>query len=481
MLTKPIFCLLGVYLMKKIIKTTTGTFHGIADHQHVDFLGIPFGYGRRFKRAEEFSIAKFGKQEINKLQYAVHNGTQPMQNEALEQSESKINFGENCLNLDICTPDVDGDYPIVIEFYGGGFTTGGNYQKQMSWLDHQEVVHVVPNYRLGLFGWGKVDGGDTNVGLSDQLMAIQWVIDNARSFGGDVDNINLIGLSAGAKSISALMASNSKMLDRIKKVIMFSGGVQTIRDLETAQKVIDNICQANKIKTSKDLFNLTDDGLQLAQKTALEGHFATNWFGPVIDDDLISADWQDKLIQRVKRTSFKTIISAGSDELKFFEDMDSTQIEQNVLPDLFGESAEQLKQELLGKNYSKAELIQMLGNAMYALPARRLADLLVKNSDAEVYCNYAKVDEGKHGGIVRYLNTPTADLKLDYRKNQLHMLRLLKEFINNGKPYDEEIKFEWPAYDDDQLVLELDPDDLKSISVISRRSPDDLPWQSYKL
>ncbi len=481
MLTKPIFCSLGVYLMKKIIKTTTGTFHGITDHQHIDFLGIPFGYGRRFKRAEEFSITKFGKQEINKLQYAVHNGTQPMQDEALEQNEDKVNFGENCLNLDICTPDVEGHYPIVIEFYGGGFTTGGNFQKQMSWLDHQEVVHVVPNYRLGLFGWGKVDGGDTNVGLSDQLMAIQWVIDNASSFGGDVENLNLIGLSAGAKSIATLMSSNAKVLDRVKKVIMFSGGVQTIRDLKTAKKVVDNICRVNKIKSSKDLFNLTDDGLQLVQQAALKGHFATNWFGPVIDDDLISTDWQEKLIQRVKRTNFKTIISAGSNELKFFEDMDLKQIENDVLPDLFGHNTEQLKQELLNDNYSKNDLIEMLGTAMYALPARRMAELLIQNSDAEIYCNYAKVDEGKHGGIVRYLNTPNADLKIDYRKNQLYMIHLLREFINNGKPYDETIKFEWPIYDDDRLVLELDPDDLKSVSVISRRCPDDLPWQSYKL
>lgn len=476
-----IFRSLGVYLMKKIIKTTTGTYQGIVDHHHLDFLGIPFGYGRRFKRAEEFSITKFGKNEINKLQYAVHNGIQPMQNEALKQNDSKIRFGENCLNLDICTPNVEGHYPIVIEFFGGGFTTGGNYQKQMSWLDHQGVVHVVPNYRLGLFGWGKIDGGDTNVGMSDQLMCIQWVIDNAKSFGGDVENINLIGLSAGAKSIAALMASNSSILDRVKKVILFSGGVQTIRDSKTADAVVKRVCRANNIKSSKDLFNLTDDGLQLVQEKALEDHFATNWFGPVIDQDLISDDWQEKLIARVKKTGFKSLISAGSNELKFFEDMDQEKIEGQVLPDLFGKNAPIFKKELLHEPDSKAALIEMLGTAMYALPARRLAELLTKNSDAEVYCNYVKVEEGKHGGIVAYLNRPTNELKIDYRKNQTYITQLLREFIENGKPYNEEIKYEWPAYDDDRLVLELDADDLKSVSVINYRYPKDLPWQSYKL
>lgn len=467
--------------MKKIIKTTTGTYHGITDRDHVDFLGIPFGYGRRFKRAEEFSITKFGPNEVNKMHYAVRNGIQPMQDEALDQKDNKVSFGENCLNLDICTPDVEGHYPIVIEFYGGGFLRGGNFTKQMSWLDHQSVVHIVPNYRLGLFGWGKVEGGDTNVGLSDQLMAIQWVIDNANSFGGDVENITLTGLSAGAKSIAALMSSNSPILDRIKKIMLFSGGAQTIRDLETAQKVVANICADNKIKSSKDLFNLTDDGLQLVQERALKGHIPTNWFGPVIDDDLISSDWPTKLIDRVKRTHFKSLISAGSNELETYQNMTQSQLENEVMFDLFGKNAEILKKGLLPSEYSKADLVKMLGTAMYTLPARRLASLLVRNSDAEVFCNFSKVLQGQHGGIIRYLNTPTAELNIDYRKNQNIIMNLLLEFVIDGKPYNEEIKYEWPVFDTDRLVLELDSDDLKSVSVIDQRYPKDLPWQSYKL
>ncbi|MQS96898.1 carboxylesterase family protein [Companilactobacillus halodurans] len=466
--------------MKKIIKTTTGTYHGTVDHDHIDFLGIPFGYGRRFKRAEEFSLAKFGPNEVNKLHYAVHHGVQPMQDEALDQS-NKLRFGENCLNLDICTPDIEGKYPIVIELYGGGFLRGGNHSKQMSWLDHESVVHVVPNYRLGLFGWSKVEGGDTNVGLSDQLMAIQWVIDNAKSFGGDIKNLTLVGLSAGAKSVSALMSSNSNLLDWVKKIIVFSGGVQTIRDLQTAKKVTENICRDNNIKSTQDLFNLTDDGLQLVQEHTLGTHISTNWFGPVIDDDLISSDWQDKLIQRVKRTHFKTIISAGTNELGAYRKMNINHLENEVMVDLFGENAGILKQSLIKEPYSKNEFVKMLGMAMYTLPGRRLAELLTQRSDAEVYCNLARVYEGQHGGVIRYLNTPETEINIDYRKNRRNFLNLLRDFIATGKPYVEDIKYEWPLYDNDRLVLELDSDDLKSVSIIGHRYPDDLPWQSYKL
>lgn len=462
------------------MKTTTGTYHGIVDRDHIDFLGIPYGYGRRFKRAEKFSITKFGSNEVDKLHYAVHHGIQPMQNEALNQSD-KVTFGENCLNLDICTPDIEGKYPIVIEFYGGGFLRGGNYTKQMSWLDHESIVHIVPNYRLGLFGWGKVQGGDSNVGLSDQLMAIQWVIDNAKNFGGDVENITLAGLSAGAKTISALMASNSQLLDQIQKIILFSGGLQTIRDLQTAEKVSDRICQENHIKSTQDLFNLTDDGLQLVQERSLDGHIATNWFGPVIDDDLISADWQEKLLQRANRTHFKTIISASSNELVQLKNRNISDLEDMIMTDLFGENRKVLKQNLLPATYSKNDFVKMLGVAMYSLPARRMAELLAENTDAEVYCSISNVLDGQHGSAIQYLNTPEEQLNIDYRKNRQYLLELLREFIVNGKPYVEEIKYEWPAFDADRLILELDPDDLKSVSVINQRYPDDLPWQTYKI
>jgi para-nitrobenzyl esterase len=123
----------------------------------------------------------------------------------------------------------------------------------------------------------------------------------------------------------------------------------------------------------------------------------------------------------------------------------------------------------------------MLGIAMYSFPARRLAEFLTQNSDAEIFCNYARVDQGRHGGIIKYLNLPLDDLKIDYRKNRNYMAKLLSEFISTGKPYNETIKYEWPLYDEDRLVLELDPDDIKSVSVINRRYPTDLPWQSYKL
>ncbi|WP_125565082.1 carboxylesterase family protein [Companilactobacillus insicii] len=461
--------------MEKVIKTTTGIYQGYEENDHVNFLGIPFGYGRRFKRAEEYYV-----DDPQKINLAVRPGTQPMQDKALEKNE--LHFGENCLNLDISTPNVKGKFPIVVEFYGGGFLHGGNIVKNMPWLDEQQVVHIMPNYRLGLFGWGTISNGETNVGLSDQLMSLRWIIDNADKFGGDANNISLVGLSAGAKSIAALMASNSKLLDKIKKIILFSGSFQTIRNMETSQMVTNRFCKTNNISTDKDLLNLTDDGLLSVQQKTIGEHIATNWFGPVVDNDLISDNWLSVLAQRVQRTDFKSLIGAGSNEQEKLDQYNLSKLKNNIIPDLFGRNADVILKQLSSTNNGdqKSYLIKLIGEAMYSYPAYRSQKFLSENG-AEVYGNYFTVLGGSHGGNIEYLNTPTKELNIEFRKNRNYYFQLVMDFLLNDKPYNDEIKYEWPLFDENQLVMELDPDDLSSVSMISYQWIKNMPWQNYKL
>ncbi|MFD1417200.1 carboxylesterase family protein [Companilactobacillus keshanensis] len=456
--------------MEKIIDTTTGRFQGIESENGVKFIGVKFGHPRRFKRSIPYRAKK-------KLTFATKVGIQPMQEAALDNSLAEIKFGEDCLNLDISTPNPNGKYPIVIEFYGGGFLHGGTLKKIMPWLDNQNVVHIVPNYRLGLFGWANVEGGDTNVGLSDQILAIKWVIDNADRFGGDSDDISLVGHSAGGKSIAALMTSNEDVMDQIKKIVLFSGSLQTIRDAETAQKVLHRFCTSNKLN-SKDLFNLTDDGMLIAQNKCIGDHLATNWFGPIIDNDLISDNWQDVLIDRQKRTGFKTLVEAGSNELIHLKNYSLEELKSSILIDLFGDNSKIILRQL-PNNDQKDQLLNLIGESMYTFPADRTAQLLKENG--EVYGNYSSVLDGRHGGNVAYLAVKNSDLPIDQRKNQRFYLQLIMDFIINGKPYNDDLKYEWPLFDDNQLVMKLDPDDISSVSMISHQWIKNLPWQTYKL
>jgi len=273
------------------------------------------------------------------------------------------------------------------------------------------------------------------------------------------------------------MASNEDVMDQIKKIVLFSGSLQTIRDEETAKKVLNRFCSANKLDP-KDLFNLTDDGMLIAQNKCIGDHLATNWFGPIIDNDLISDNWQDVLISRQKRTEFKTLVEAGSNELIHLKTYSLEELKSNVIVDLFGENSKIILKQLPNRD-QKEHLLKLIGESMYTFPADRTAQLLKDNG--EVYGNYSNVLDGRHGGNVTYLATKNADLPINQRKNQKFYLQLIMDFIINGKPYNDDLKYEWPLFDDNQLVMKLDPDDISSVSMISHQWIKNLPWQTYKL
>ena len=79
--------------------------------------------------------------------------------------------------------------------YGGSFTSGSitmpTYNGAL--LAAHDVVIVTANYRLGMFGWLYIDEANSNFGLYDQLLALQWVRQNIHNFGGDRNQITVFG------------------------------------------------------------------------------------------------------------------------------------------------------------------------------------------------------------------------------------------------------------------------------------------------
>lgn len=118
---------------------------------------------------------------------------------------------EDCLRLTIVTPGLDpARRPVVVWLHGGGFSSGSG---GLDWYDGRQlalegdVVVVGVNYRLGALGYLVADGvSPGNLGLLDQALALRFVRDNVAAFGGDPDDLVLMGQSAGGNSIAALFA-----------------------------------------------------------------------------------------------------------------------------------------------------------------------------------------------------------------------------------------------------------------------------------
>lgn len=127
-------------------------------------------------------------------------------------------WSEDCLYLNVWTTAAKkkAKLPVMVWIHGGGFTRGSG---SIPWYDgaalaKQGVVVVTFNYRLGPLGFmvhptlseeseQKVSG---NYGLLDQVAALRWVQKNIAAFGGNPKNVTVFGESAGAHSISYLMA-----------------------------------------------------------------------------------------------------------------------------------------------------------------------------------------------------------------------------------------------------------------------------------
>lgn len=95
---------------------------------------------------------------------------------------------------------------MLVWIHGGGFEIGsGSYKSNgPDYFLDEDLVVVFIQYRLGIFGF--MSTGDLacpgNLGLKDQNLALQWVQRNVRYFGGDPDNVSIMGQSAGAASVA---------------------------------------------------------------------------------------------------------------------------------------------------------------------------------------------------------------------------------------------------------------------------------------
>lgn len=124
---------------------------------------------------------------------------------------------EDCLFLDVMVPEdifySDKSHPVVVWIYGGGYTAGSKAGSgdpagliaRSRQNNSTGVIYVAMNYRLGALGWlsGPTfqENGTANAGLHDQRFALEWVQNNIHLFGGDPNNVTVLGESAGGGSI----------------------------------------------------------------------------------------------------------------------------------------------------------------------------------------------------------------------------------------------------------------------------------------
>jgi para-nitrobenzyl esterase len=192
-----------VRLKDGAVRGTTGS--GVSAFLGIPYAAAPFGVNRM--RPPQPVRSWDGERAATAFGPTAPKGDYPPQYARL--FPEVVIPGEDCLNLNVWTPDPGAaGLPVMVWIHGGSFMNGsssvGEYDGTAFARDG--VVCVSINYRLAAEGFLFLGDGTANLGLLDQLAALRWVQDNISVFGGDPARVTVAGESAGAMGVTTLLS-----------------------------------------------------------------------------------------------------------------------------------------------------------------------------------------------------------------------------------------------------------------------------------
>ncbi len=315
-------------------------------------------------------------------------------------------MGEDCLALNVWTPAPDdAGRPVMVWIHGGAFVTGSGstpWYDGSSFAARGDVVCVTVNYRLGALGFlhladlgGEAYASSGNCGLLDQAAALAWVRDNIAAFGGDAGNVTIFGESAGAMSVSSLLALPAAK-GLFHRALPQSGAASHVSDRDRATGFAVQVLDALGLGRD-DLDRLrslpVEDLLGAQQRVALSAGPSRLPFQPVVDGTSMPEE-PLAAVAAGSATGVDLLIGTNLDEMRLFSALDprlSSMDEAAVMAaadELFGSGAGPGAFEAYraGRaDHSVADVWSaVLSDSIFRIPAVRLAERQAAQ-DANVY------------------------------------------------------------------------------------------------
>jgi para-nitrobenzyl esterase len=305
-----------------VISTRMGKVKGLQQPGHLDFLGICYAQAPvgelRFqppRRIDRWNNV-YDATRFHPIAPQAYPDTPPIQ---VEESE-------DCLSLNIYTPAADSrSRPVMVFIHGGGFLIDSGSRPRTyggPLAEAGDVVVVTIEYRMGAFGFLYTEGISPNLGLQDQVCALEWVQRNISDFGGDPGNVTIFGESAGATSVAYLLVMPSAK-ELFHKAILESGafpfeslgdnqrfaGTGTRKFLKELKLPVGDLIALQKVPYAEIL--------RAQKKVAGRLLFSDRAFYPAIDGTIIPEDVYGALSSG-HAANIPVIIGNNADELPLF-------------------------------------------------------------------------------------------------------------------------------------------------------------------
>lgn len=241
-----------------IVETTSGKVQGYEREGRIEYLGIPYAEAPvgelRLKRSVPRKPWKgvYDAKEYGSIPIQLDHGV--------------VQGDEDCLTVNIKRPLKGDRLPVFVWIYGGGYNTGGSADSLYAGDAFVEdgILFASFNYRTNVMGfydfttYRGCEDLDSNCGLSDQILALNWIHDNVAAFGGDPDRITIGGESAGGASVVTMLACPGAR-GTFQQAIIESALPNCVMTHQSARENIDLFLEGMHW-TEKDLQRLrTDD------------------------------------------------------------------------------------------------------------------------------------------------------------------------------------------------------------------------------
>ncbi|KOX80400.1 Neuroligin-1 [Melipona quadrifasciata] len=203
-------------------------------------------------------------------------------------------------------------HPVVLYIHGESYDWGsGNPYDGSVLASYTDQVIVTMNYRLGVLGFLNANMAPqtkarvANYGLMDQIAALQWVKEHIALFGGDPNNVTLMGQGTGAACVHFLAISPTVVRGLFKRAILLSGSaLSSWAVVEDPVSYAMKLAKAVNCSIPEDLLKdnelivdcLRDRSLDELMQVDVQPPTFLSAFGPSVDGVVIKPDFQKDLL-----------------------------------------------------------------------------------------------------------------------------------------------------------------------------------------
>ena len=453
------------------VKCLNGTFLGKEKDNIISYKGIPFAKppikNLRWKPPLECDNS-------NDIFEAYSFQKSPIQVQVEGETASYGEIGEDCLYLNIWkNNDNIKNKPVMVFIHGGDFGWGGTvdplYDGHNYVKSHKDIIFVTITYRVSILGFldlTQIKGGENykespNLGILDQIQSLKWINKNIENFGGDKNNVTLVGESAGGLSVTVLpLIKGTKGL--FKRIISQSGSFAWTIKREDGKTLINYLKDEIKKQRKEELD--VNYLINLSEEEIINLNEKLNYYcsSPMRDGYIIPFDCYGE-IEKGAYDGIDVMIGTNADELRYFiiefgsyflyKIVFNVMVE-NVLYYRIKKNGYEIYNEF--KKYEKDNCYEkLLTDIFFRVPALKIAQLHSKNN-GNVYLYY-----WTYPSSIPYFGACHA-IELSYVLNNLQETELIgnqninyklaevsqdmwANFAKNGNPSTKEYK--WEKYD----------------------------------